>query len=139
MIDTIQATLQPVIVETLATLVLAAIAWLMRKLPEQMRMQIEEKHRLALHSALETGVGYAFDALEAALRTNPTVAAGDAAIGTVLDYVQRSVPDAIKRLGPSQSMLQAMARAKINEALARAGLDPLTSALQAAGAPAVQP
>ena len=139
MLDAIQTTLQPVIVETLATLVLAAIAWLMRKLPEQMRMQIEEKHRQALHSALETGVGYAFDALEAALRTNPTVAAGDAAIGTVLDYVQRSVPDAIKRLGPSQSMLQAMARAKINEALARAGLDPLTSALQAAGAPAVQP
>ena len=139
MLDTIQATLQPVIVETLATLVLAAIAWLMRKLPEQMRMQIEARHRDALHSALETGVGYAFDALEAALRTNPTVAAGDAAIGTVLDYVQRSVPDAIKRLGPSQAMLQAMARAKINEALARAGLDPLTSALQAAGAPAVQP
>ena len=139
MIDHITTALQPVIVETLLTLILAAIAWMMRRLPERMRIDIEEKHRLALHSALETGVGYAFDALEAALRTNPTVAAGDAAIGTVLDYVQRSVPDAIKRLGPSQAMLQAMARAKINEALARAGLDPLTSALQAAGAPAAQP
>ena len=122
MIDHITDALQPVIVETLLALILAVVAALMRKLPAWMRVEIEAKHRAALHSALDTGVGYALDAVEAALRANPTIAVGDAAVGQVLDYVNTSVPDAIKRLGPSQQHLQAMARAKINEALARAGV-----------------
>lgn len=133
MLDTISATLQPIIVETLLALILAAIAWLMRKLPETMRVNIEEKHRKALHAALDTGIGYALDAMEITLRANPAVAVGDATVGRVLDYVNRSVPDAIRNLGPTQRMLQDMARAKLTEAVAKAGIDPLISALRNAG------
>lgn len=121
MLDTITDTLQPIVVETLLTVILGAIAWLMRKLPARMQIEIEAKHRAALHSALETGTAYAFDVLETALRTNPAIAASDATVGQVLDYVERSVPDALKRLAPSRAMLEAMARAKINEALTRLG------------------
>lgn len=135
MIDTITDTLQPVIVEVLLTLALAGIGWLMRFLPERMRIEIEAKHRAALHSALETGVNYALDAVEATLRANPAIAVGDATVGRVLDYVERSVPDAIRKLGPSRNILQDMARAKLTEAMAAAGLDPLTNALRDAGAP----
>lgn len=135
MIDIVTDTLQPVIVQLLLTMVLAVIGWLMRFLPAKMQIEIEAKHRAALHSALNTGVGYALDALETAMRLNPAVAVGDAAVSRVLDYVERSVPDAIKRLGPSREMLQDMARSKLNEALAAAGVDPLTNALRDAGAP----
>lgn len=136
MLDIIFDTLQPVIVELLLALILGAATWLMRFLPERMRIEIEAKHRAALHSALETGVGYALDAAELALRANPAIGVPDAAIGRVLDYVERSVPDAIKKLGPSRQMLQDMARAKIVEKL---GIDPLTNALRDAGAPVGSP
>lgn len=133
MLDTISATVQPIIVEALLALILGAITWLGRKLPAQMKVNIEAHHRDALHSALNTGVGYALDAAEAAIRLNPAVATADATIGRVLEYTERSVPDAIKRLGPSRQHLEEMARAKLTEALAKMGLDPLTNALAGAG------
>lgn len=134
MIDTISATLQPIIVETLLALILAAIAWLGRYLPAKMRIEIEAKHRLALHSALSTGTAYALDALEAAIRANPAIAVGDATIAKVIGYVEKSVPDALKNLNPGPGMLHRMAQAKLAEALTAMGVDPLTQALRDAGA-----
>lgn len=135
MIDAIFDALQPVIVETLLTLVLAAIAWMMRFLPTWMQREIEARHRQALHSALNTGVGLALDALEAGIRLNPALATADASIGKILEYTNRSVPDAIRKLGPSRDMLTDMAKAKVQEWLASKGIDPLAAALRDAGAP----
>lgn len=132
-IDSIQSIIQPILVELLLTLILAVLAWFLRLLPERFRVDIEAKHRAALHSAIDTGVGLLIDTMQ----KHPTIAAPDMAIGTVLDYVERSVPDAIRRLGPSRAQLEDMARAKLQqqvdavlgrdrlaEALAGAGLDP---------------
>lgn len=135
MIDAISDALQPVIVEAILTLVLAFIAYLMRFLPAKMQVEIEQRHRDALHSALNTGVGAALDALEAGIRLNPALATADATIGKVLDYTQRSVPDAIRKLGPTPEHLRDMARAKVQEWLVSKGIDPLTAALRDAGAP----
>lgn len=133
MIDSIQSIIQPILVELLLTLILAVLAWFLRLLPERFRVDIEAKHRAALHSALDTGVGLLIDTMQ----KHPTIAAPDMAIGTVLDYVERSVPDAIRRLGPSRAQLEDMARAKLQHQVdAVLGRDRLTEALKNAGADA---
>lgn len=125
-IDSIQSIIQPILVELLLTLILAVLAWFLRLLPERFRMDIEAKHRVALHSAINTGVGLLIDTMQ----KHPTIAAPDMAIGTVLDYVERSVPDAIRRLGPSRAQLEDMARAKLQHQLdAVLHRDRLTEAL----------
>lgn len=130
MIDSIQNIIQPIVVELLLTLILAVLAWFLRLLPERFRVDIEAKHRAALHSALDTGVGLLIDTMQ----KHPTIAAPDMAIGTVLDYVERSVPDAIRRLGPSRAQLEDMARAKLQHQVdAVLGRDRLTEALKNAG------
>lgn len=132
MIDIIQSIAQPIIVDLLLTLILAIIAWLMRKLPERWRLDIEARHREALHKALDTGIGLAIDTMQ----KHPTIAAPDMAIGTVLDYVERSVPDALRRLAPTRAHLEDMARAKLQKQVdAIMGRDRLADALKQAGAP----
>lgn len=131
MIDIIQSVVQPVLVDLLLTLILAVIAWLMRKLPERWRLDIEARHRDALHKALDTGIGLAIDTMQ----KHPSIAAPDMAIGVVLDYVERSVPDALRKLAPSRAHLEDMARAKLQQKVdAIMGRDRLAEALRDAGA-----
>lgn len=111
MIDMIQNIVQPILVELLLTTILLAASWLMRRLPERMRLDIEARHREALHRALDTGVGLVIDTLQ----KHPAVAVPDRAVAEIAGYVHRSVPDALRRLAPSQAQLEAMARAKLQE------------------------
>lgn len=135
-IDSIQSIIQPILVELLLTLIIAVLAWFLRLLPERFRVDIEAKHRAALHSAIDTGVGLLIDTMQ----KHPTIAAPDMAIGTVLDYVERSVPDAIRRLGPSRAQLEDMARAKLQQQVdAVLGRDRLAEALRGAGVDAQLP
>ncbi|SIS98613.1 hypothetical protein [Paracoccus saliphilus] len=130
-IDSIQNILQPILVDYAVWLILGVLAWFLRRLPERWRIEIEAKHRDALHSALNTGVGLAIDALQ----KHPSIAVPDRAAGEIVSYVRRSVPGAIRRLGPSQGQLEQMARAKLQERLdAITGRDRLTEALRDAGA-----
>lgn len=134
-LDSIQSIIQPILVELLLTLILAVLAWFLRLLPERFRVDIEAKHRAALHSAIDTGVGLLIDTMQ----KHPTIAAPDMAIGTVINYVERSVPDAIRKLGPSRTQLEDMARAKLQQQVdAIMGRDRLAEALKNSGAP-VQP
>lgn len=131
MIDIIQSVVQPIIVDLMLTLILAVIAWLMRKLPERWRLDIEARHRDALHKALDTGIGLAIDTMQ----KHPSIAAPDMAIGVVLDYVERSVPDALRKLAPSRAHMEDMARAKLQQKVdAIMGRDRLAEALKQAGA-----
>lgn len=135
-LDSLQSIIQPILVELLLTLILAVLAWFLRLLPERFRVDIEAKHRAALHSAIDTGVGLLIDTMQ----KHPTIAAPDMAIGTVLDYVERSVPDAIRRLGPSRAQLEDMARAKLQQQVdAVLGRDRLAEALRGAGVDAQLP
>lgn len=135
-LDSLQNIIQPILVELLLTLILAVLAWFLRLLPERFRVDIEAKHRAALHSAIDTGVGLLIDTMQ----KHPTIAAPDMAIGTVLDYVERSVPDAIRRLGPSRAQLEDMARAKLQQQVdAVLGRDRLAEALRGAGVDAQLP
>lgn len=130
-IDSIQNILQPIIVDYAVWLVLGALAWFFRRLPERWRIDIEARHRDALHSALNTGAGLVVDTLQ----RHPSIAVPDRAAGEIVEYVRRSVPGAIRRLGPSQKQLEQMARAKLQERLdAITGRDRLATALKEAGA-----
>ena len=135
-LDSIQNIIQPIIVDLLLMLVLAIIGWAASFLPARFRLDIQQRHRDALHAALSTGVGLAIDTMQ----KHPTIAAPDMAIGVVLDYVERSVPSAIRNLGPSRAHLEDMARAKLAQKVdAVLGRDRLAEALRGAGVDAQLP
>lgn len=74
---------------------------------ERWGIEIEARHREALHSALMTGIAAAL-----------TRGAGTrAAIAEAIDYATRSVPDAITALDPAPETLQALAEAKLRQAI----------------------
>ena len=73
-------------------------------------LQIEEKHRLALHSALESGVEIAFARIAGKLSPE---AMRFELTRIVMDYVNLSVPDALKALAPSETLLRELALSKI--------------------------
>lgn len=135
-IDSIQNIIQPIIVDLLLMLVLAIIGWAASFLPARFRLDIQQRHRDALHAALSTGVGLAIDTMQ----KHPTIAAPDMAIGVVLDYVERSVPEAIRKLGPSRAQLEDMARSKLQQQVDTVlGRDRLAEALRQAGVDAQKP
>lgn len=70
-------------------------------------IEIEAKDREALHSALMSGI-------RAALQRG--LGPGDAVIAA-LAHAQRSVPDALARLNPSDKVLGNIAEAKLEEAI----------------------
>lgn len=69
-------------------------------------IDVEEKHRNALHSALMTG---------ARLALNRQLT-GPAAIDLIVTHVRQSVPDALGKLKPSENILGRLAEAKLQEA-----------------------
>ena len=128
--------LLPAITAVVMAVVTGLLSLLTAWLREKFKIEIEARHRQALHSALETGVNRVLDKLTHL----PQVTRADTAVAEAVAYVEKSVPDAIKALSPSKDHLREMALAKAKEALLRvATADKLTAALQAAGAPAVKP
>ncbi len=94
----------PVLLDALVYLIVGYIALLVRRWTG---VQIEAKHRDALHSAIRNGV------LQAASRG----LTGTAAAQLVEGYVTESVPDALKRLAPPPDVLAGLIRAKMAELL----------------------
>ena len=69
-------------------------------------IEIEARHREALHSAIMSGI-------RAALAKG---ASGDTAVTSALAYTYKSVPDALAALTPSSQVLKDLAEAKLKEA-----------------------
>lgn len=69
-------------------------------------IEIEARHREALHSALMSGI-------RAALAQGLT---GGDAVSAAVGYAVQSVPDAIVKLDPAADVLMSLARAKLREA-----------------------
>ena len=115
--DTIIDAIMPQLLAILAALLTAAIGWAATRFAQKTGIDIEARHREALHSALITGP-------QLAIRGKLT---GSAATALTLDCVAKSVPDAIAKLAPSQAVLADLAQAKLQEA------DVLSAALARAG------
>lgn len=70
-------------------------------------IEIEARHREALHSALVTGISMALRR-----QMSPTDA-----VGAAIQYARRSVPDAFEALAPAPDVLADLATAKLREAV----------------------
>ncbi len=70
-------------------------------------IEIEARHREALHSAIMSGI-------RAALSKGLS---GQAVLDSALVYVTQSVPDALNALDPSAEVLQQLAEAKLRDAV----------------------
>ena len=103
-IDALLAALAPHLLELIAALATAIIGWLAAQAKARWGLEIEARHREALHSALMTGVRHALS----------EGAQGRTAIAeAAVDYVQTSVPDALAALKPQPDQLKDMAEATL--------------------------
>ncbi|MFH5773619.1 hypothetical protein ACHFJ0_05155 [Paracoccus sp. NGMCC 1.201697] len=116
--------LTPVILEVTATVATVAITAASGYAMRKWGIEIQEKHRNALHSALMSGI-------EAALGRGFT---GDAAVADAIEHARRSVPDALKNLKPAADVLTNLAKAKLEQATKVPAGDALAAALKQAGA-----
>lgn len=99
--------LAPYIPVVLDALVYGLIAYVVMLFQRWTGIQIEEKYRDDLHSAIRNGV------LQAASRG----LTGLEAKKLIAGYVTESVPDALNRLAPSPEVLDGLIRAKMTELL----------------------
>ena len=118
--ETILNAVVPQLLEIVALILAAVLTWAAAKAKAKWGIDIEEKHRLALHSAIMTGVRLAL----AKGMDGPSV------VTAALDHARLSVPDAINALGAGKTVLINIAEAKMQEA----AQDALTQALRKAGA-----
>jgi hypothetical protein len=95
----------PHVLEIIAVGLSATIASAAQYAKRKWGLDIEARHRAALHQALLTGIKMAM------ARNIDTGKAVDLAIG----YARLSVPDAIKALRPTEGVLATIARSKITE------------------------
>ncbi|MBT0778074.1 hypothetical protein KF941_01245 [Paracoccus sp. pheM1] len=117
--------------ELIGLAITAIIGWGVRQASKRWGIEVEAKHREALHWALFTGA-------QLALERRLT---GKAALDLILAYARRSVPDAIINLQPTPEVLTDLAKAKLEQVAAEkvkeassAAVDKLADALRRAGA-----
>ncbi|MEE2860872.1 MAG: hypothetical protein VYB46_08680 [Pseudomonadota bacterium] len=116
--------LMPPLLEITSIVLLAVLTWTAAWAKRKFGIDIEAKHRDALHSALMSGAQ-----LAAARQLT-----GKAAVALILDYVRQSVPDALAKLSPDLKILTDLAEAKLQQT----STDRLREALAAARAMAAQ-
>ncbi len=110
---------QPYALEVVGLALTAVIGFAANKARQKWGLDIEEKHRLALHQALMT-------AARLALAKQLTVAT---AVEMMLGYAKQSVPDALRKLNPPQAVIESLAKAKLEQVKA----EPAFQAGQAIG------
>lgn len=106
----------PPLLEIVGIFLGLALTWAAAKAKQKFGIDIEAKHREALHLAL-------MSAARLAIANKLT---GQKAVDMIIDYVYQSVPDAVAGLRPSAGVLDDLARSKLQAV----GEDILTRALQ---------
>lgn len=99
----IAAEMRPYLNEAISVLIAALIAWVATTVKRRFGIDIQAKHRDALHTALSTGSMLAID----------RKLTGAEARALVLDYLQRSVPDALRALAPGGGVLADLVDARL--------------------------
>ena len=106
-LTTLLVQLMPVLLQVVAVVVALLIGLAARAAWQWFGIEIEARHREALHSAIMTGIKSA-------------VAAGfgkDKAMEVAVGYARQSVPDAMRRLKPVPEVLMDIAHAKLDDVL----------------------
>lgn len=102
---------QPQIIEIVAVLLSMVLLFLSNLARVWLGVQIEARHREALHSALLTGAAAALDRGPAAGK--------DVIVRQAIDYARVSVPQALKKLGPDSFILRKLAERYADQVLDR--------------------
>lgn len=100
----------PHLIEIAGLILTALIGWAATQASRKWGLDIEQRHRDALHTALLTGA-------RLALSKQLTAAT---AIDLILSHVKQSVPDALGKLAPPRDVLENLARAKLEQVAAEA-------------------
>ena len=103
----------PFLMELLALILTAVLVLASRQITAWTGVQIEAKHRDALHEAIMSGV-------ESAMHHGFEVGAGTFK-AHVLAHIRESVPDAMEALNPLPDVLERIIERKAREALSRIG------------------
>lgn len=103
MIVEIWEAVAPALLEAIAAVVALMIGWASVYAQRKWGIEIEARHREALHSALTTGARLALDGQ----------LTGKAAVDLAIDYARASVPDAIRALVRDDGVLMRLAESKL--------------------------
>ncbi|WP_376872417.1 hypothetical protein [Albirhodobacter sp. R86504] len=115
MLDIIMGLIAPHLAEIISGIVTALLAFIAAQIKARTGAELDANARDALHSALTTG------AMLAIARYGRTAGVNqEAMVAEAVNYAKASVPDAIKRLGPVETVLADLAVAKI-EGVGRGG------------------
>lgn len=115
----VYAFFEPYLLSAISAAIAGLIGWTATLVQRWTGIQIEARHREALHSAAMTGVtqalarlGTRVDSLQVDIRSDVIAAA--------VEWVEASVPDAIVALGATPEKVEAIATAKLGELIAAA-------------------
>lgn len=103
----ISAAVVPALVALFGTLATIIINQASKVAKERWGIEIEARHREALHSALMSGI-------RAALARGLT---GSSAVAAAIEHATKSVPDAISALKPGKGVLTSIAEGKLERAM----------------------
>lgn len=106
------AALQPYIVDGAGVLITAFIGWAATKFSAKTGIEIDAKHRDALHSAIVTGINLGLSRVGEKIEGKP-VTASNAVVADAMNWVNKSVPDALDRFKVTPDTLRTMVEAKI--------------------------
>lgn len=111
----------PYIVELVSVAVTALLAWVSTMATRLMGVQLDAKAREALHSAAMTGVNAAISKL-GVMASGFTIDVKQQIIVEAIRWVEKSVPDALKRLkvGPEEIAKIVASKLPVAEAVATA-------------------
>ena len=113
MLDIINTLIAPYLPDLIGAAVTALIGYAVTLIKAKFGIEIEAKHREALHSALTTG------ALLGLAKLGVTASKEEVAAASV-EYARSSVPGALARLAPSNEVLTNLAMAKVQQVTASA-------------------
>ena len=111
MLNDILRELMPVALSGLSVLLTALIGSAAHTAKQRWGLDIEARHREALHSALMSGI-------RAAVERGPEEAV-EVLVQEAVEHAKASVPDALLRLRPDEAILQNLARSKLAQVLPR--------------------
>ena len=108
----IWATVAPYLFTTISAAVVAVLTWLAELFRRSTGIQIEAKHREALHSAAMTGVAAGFNKIGEAADAL-TINAKSAIVAQGVDWVLKSVPDAMAYFNLTPQSLATLVESKL--------------------------
>lgn len=104
--------ISPVIANTIALVLTGLIGWAVTTVQKKYNIEIEESYRTSLHQALMSGVNSALARI--GTQAEPLSPARKIeVIDQAVAYAKKSVPDAIKKLGPSAEVMGNLAASKL--------------------------